>query len=156
MFFGKRIELTGQRDHAFVDGDADDCGIVGRIPCEFIADVGVTCMSVFILRSLQRCSKKSTLRGAAVRRLGTVQSKGCIRIPATLNRFLDHLGVLDAAYEEAARDGSKLWVLDARRQPWPAWGGTFWSWVQAQRPALDWSPAPFTDRLQPEPPASRP
>jgi hypothetical protein len=29
-------------------------------------------------------------------RLGTVQSKGCIRIPATLNAFIDHYGLLDA------------------------------------------------------------
>ena len=37
------------------------------------------------------------------RRLGSAQSKGCIRIPATLNRFLDRHGVLDADYERAAR-----------------------------------------------------
>ena len=34
-------------------------------------------------------------------RLGTVQSKGCIRIPATLNKLLDHYGILDAGYQRA-------------------------------------------------------
>lgn len=48
-------------------------------------------------------------------RLRTAQSKGCIRIPATLNRFLDRFGVLDAAYEESAQDGGKLWVVDSQR-----------------------------------------
>lgn len=46
-------------------------------------------------------------------RLGSVQSKGCIRIPATLNRLFDQFGVLDAAYLEARSDGSSLWVLPA-------------------------------------------
>lgn len=32
-------------------------------------------------------------------RLGTVDSKGCIRIPAKLNHFLDYFGILDADYE---------------------------------------------------------
>ena len=90
------------------------------------------------------------------RRLGTAQSKGCIRIPATLNRFLDHFGVLDAAYEEAARDGSKLWVLDAQRQP-AAGMGRYLLVVDSGRSGRpDWSPAPFIAHLPPEPPASRP
>ena len=37
-------------------------------------------------------------------RLGRPASKGCIRIPATMNRFLDIHGVLDADYERAALD----------------------------------------------------
>ena len=44
-------------------------------------------------------------------RLGTVQSKGCIRIPATLNKLLDHYGILDAGYQRAMASGKRPWVL---------------------------------------------
>ena len=50
-------------------------------------------------------------------RLGTVQSKGCIRIPASLNRLLDQYGVLDADYQALQADGVPQWVLPARQQP---------------------------------------
>ena len=50
-------------------------------------------------------------------RLGTVQSKGCIRIPAALNRLLDHYGVLDADYLAAEADGLPIWVLPAGQVP---------------------------------------
>lgn len=50
------------------------------------------------------------------RYLGQVHSKGCIRIPATLNRFLDHYGVLDAAYEEWEQAGKSMWVLSPDRR----------------------------------------
>lgn len=48
-------------------------------------------------------------------RLGRVASKGCIRIPATLNSFLDHFGVLGADYEAAAQGGESLWILPSDR-----------------------------------------
>ncbi len=51
------------------------------------------------------------------RHLGSAQSKGCIRIPATLNRLLDHFGILDAEYERAAQAGHRLWVLQPDREP---------------------------------------
>lgn len=51
------------------------------------------------------------------RRLGTRQSKGCIRMPSTLNRLLDQYGILDAEYERAAREGLRLWVLREDREP---------------------------------------
>ena len=35
--------------------------------------------------------------------LGMRHSKGCVRIPATLNTFLDHYGILDAEYEALDR-----------------------------------------------------
>ncbi|WP_317215433.1 L,D-transpeptidase [Gluconobacter sp. GP1] len=35
-------------------------------------------------------------------RLGHSASEGCIRIPATMNRFMDHYGLIDALYEQAA------------------------------------------------------
>src|SRR5262252_1994783 len=37
------------------------------------------------------------------KRLGRPASKGCVRIPAAMNRFLDRHGVLDADYERAAK-----------------------------------------------------
>ncbi len=87
------------------------------------------------------------------RRLGSAQSKGCIRIPATLNRFLDHFGVLDAAYQEATHDGSKLWMLDPQRQP-AAGAGRYLLVVESGRgDRPDWSPAPFIPHRPPAPPA---
>jgi hypothetical protein len=50
-------------------------------------------------------------------RLGRAESKGCIRIPAGLNRFLDRRGVLDADYEQAAARGERLWILRSDRVP---------------------------------------
>lgn len=41
-------------------------------------------------------------------RLGSAQSKGCIRIPASLNRFLDVHGILDADYRAADAAGVRL------------------------------------------------
>ncbi len=75
-------------------------------------------------------------------RVGSVQSEGCIRIPSSLNVFLDMHGVLDAAYEEATVQGDDLWVLKPGRSivPWP---GRYMVIVDSQvltRP--DWSPAP--------------
>lgn len=35
-------------------------------------------------------------------RLGHPASEGCIRIPATMNHFMDHYGLIDALYEQAA------------------------------------------------------
>ena len=54
--------------------------------------------------------------------LGQVHSEGCIRIPATLNRFLDHYGILDANYERAATVGVPLSVLAPDRDPAPGAG----------------------------------
>jgi hypothetical protein len=56
-------------------------------------------------------------------RLGRPASKGCIRIPATMNRFLDIHGILDADYEQAARDDPRYGgVLLSERQPTPLAG----------------------------------
>jgi len=76
--------------------------------------------------------------------LGSVESKGCIRVPATLITLLDQYGVLDADYEEAARAGQRLWVLSPQRTPVPD-AGRYLVIVDSgrtQRPA--WSPAPRT------------
>jgi hypothetical protein len=75
-------------------------------------------------------------------RLGSAQSKGCIRIPATVNRFLDLYGVLDANYEQEVAAGRELWVLQATRQA-VAGAGRYLVVVDSERsdrPA--WSPAP--------------
>jgi hypothetical protein len=75
-------------------------------------------------------------------RLGRVASEGCIRIPATLNTFLDMHGMLDAAYEQAVAAGDKVWVLNPDRQT-IAQPGRYMVIVDslaALRPA--WSPAP--------------
>lgn len=49
-------------------------------------------------------------------RLGRVDSKGCIRIPAQFNRFLDYHGVLDQEYEASVK---AKYVLPAKRSPVP-------------------------------------
>ena len=59
------------------------------------------------------------------RRLGHPASEGCVRLSSTLNRFLDHHGVLDADYRQAA-------VTDVR--------------YSALLPA-DATPSPFAGRL---------
>ena len=78
--------------------------------------------------------------------LGRVASEGCIRIPASLNLFLDTHGVLDADYEAAASaaatTGKKLWILKPQRQTVP-WPGRYMVIVDSQateRPV--WSPLP--------------
>ncbi|NML43302.1 L,D-transpeptidase [Ramlibacter sp. G-1-2-2] len=50
-------------------------------------------------------------------RVGTIQSEGCVRIPASLNRFIDHYGLLDAEYDELAEGGQRLKVLQMDREP---------------------------------------
>ncbi|MFO1273592.1 MAG: L,D-transpeptidase [Rubrivivax sp.] len=71
-------------------------------------------------------------------RLGRRESKGCIRIPATLNRLIDHHGLLDADYE-AAPPGRPLWVLKPDRDPTP-WSGRWLVVVDSGRSARpDWA-----------------
>lgn len=57
-------------------------------------------------------------------RLGRAESKGCIRIPASLNRFIDRYGLLDADYEAALARGETFWVLAPERTPTP-WPGRY-------------------------------
>jgi hypothetical protein len=75
-------------------------------------------------------------------RLGRRESKGCVRVPAALNRFLDLHGVLDADYDAAVARGQSHWVLSPERQPTP-WAGRFMVIVdtgRSERPM--WSPLP--------------
>lgn len=75
-------------------------------------------------------------------RLGSIASEGCIRIPASLNHFLDHYGVLDADYEVALAEGQTLRALLPDRQALP-WPGRYLIVIDSEateRPL--WSPAP--------------
>lgn len=75
-------------------------------------------------------------------RLGSVQSKGCIRIPASLNRLLDRYGVLDLDYDSAVAAGRPMWVLPAGRSPVEE-AGRYLIVVDTLRSTRpDWFPAP--------------
>jgi hypothetical protein len=74
--------------------------------------------------------------------LGIRHSKGCVRIPNSLDRFLDHHGVLDAEYQAMADAGISLWVLHPDRAVTP-WAGRYLVVIDSgakSRPA--WSPLP--------------
>lgn len=75
-------------------------------------------------------------------RLGTAQSKGCVRIPTTLNRFIDHYGLLDADYEPRAYEPKLRWLLrpDRLATPWPGRLLVVIDSGLPERPA--WSPKP--------------
>jgi hypothetical protein len=74
--------------------------------------------------------------------LGIRHSKGCVRIPASLNVFLDHYGILDREYEALVAGGRSLWVLHSDRVVTP-WAGRYIVVVDSQRKARPaWSPAP--------------
>jgi len=74
--------------------------------------------------------------------LGVRHSKGCVRIPASLNMFLDHYGILDAEYEALVASGKSLWVLHSDRQATP-WAGRYIVVVDSERKTRPaWSPAP--------------
>ncbi len=77
-------------------------------------------------------------------RLGTAQSEGCVRIPATLNDFIDRHGLLDEDYDRALANGDTLWVLRKDRTPVSS-PGRYLVVVDTQREARpDWSPLPVT------------
>jgi hypothetical protein len=74
--------------------------------------------------------------------LGIRHSKGCVRIPASLNVFLDHYGILDAGYEALVESGESLWVLHTDRQVTP-WAGRYIVVVDSERKTRpSWSPEP--------------
>jgi hypothetical protein len=56
-------------------------------------------------------------------RIGRPDSEGCVRIPAALNKFLDHYGIIDADAEQAAvSDRRFAALLPANREPTPIAG----------------------------------
>ena len=84
-------------------------------------------------------------------RLGTAQSRGGIRIPATLDAFLDRHGLLDADYLAPGADPRVAWVLapdrDAVQDP-----GRYVVVVDSQRQDRpEWSPIPWRPHRSPAP-----
>ncbi|MFM0615435.1 L,D-transpeptidase [Paraburkholderia nemoris] len=74
--------------------------------------------------------------------LGIRHSKGCVRIPASLNAFIDHYGILDAEYVALVESGKSLWVLKSDRQLTP-WAGRYIVVVDSARKSRPaWAPAP--------------
>ncbi len=85
--------------------------------------------------------------------LGMRHSKGCVRIPSTLNSFFDDHGILDAQYEaRAAENGPRcgfsnrparprrgrgiiLAVVDTARKARPAWSPGLGAAARAKTPA---------------------
>ncbi|WP_120295593.1 L,D-transpeptidase [Paraburkholderia sp. BL23I1N1] len=74
--------------------------------------------------------------------LGIRHSKGCVRIPASLNAFIDHYGILDAEYAALVDSGRSLWVLKSDRQVTP-WAGRYIVVVDSARKSRPaWAPGP--------------
>lgn len=93
-----------------------------------------------------RLQMHATDPGVLEQRLGTAQSKGCIRIPAGLNRLLDHYGLLDAEYDRLLREGRYLWMLPEDRDP-AADAGRYLVVLDTQRTRRPvWSPLPRQPR----------
>lgn len=74
--------------------------------------------------------------------LGIRHSKGCVRIPASLNAFLDRHGILDDDYEARVEDGKSLWVLRRDRDVTPIAGRYLVVIDSARKTRPAWSPAP--------------
>ena len=89
-------------------------------------------------------------------RLGTQQSKGCIRTTGGLNRFLDMYAILDADYDAALASGESFWLLLPERRVTP-WSGRYLVIVETQRSERpDWAPWPSAVARPPAKPASAP
>lgn len=77
---------------------------------------------------------------------GMVQSKGCIRVPATLNQLIDRHALIDADYEEAAARGQQPWVLRKDMES-TRWSGRYLVIVDSERTSRPaWSPYPAVRR----------
>ncbi|WP_185735413.1 hypothetical protein [Burkholderia sp. Bp9099] len=74
--------------------------------------------------------------------LGIRHSKGCVRIPASLNAFIDQHGILDDDYEARIEDGKSLWVLRRDRDVTPIAGRYLVVIDSARKTRPAWSPAP--------------
>lgn len=75
-------------------------------------------------------------------KLGTAQSEGCVRIPSSLNDFVDRHGLLDADYERSVAEGDHLWVLRSDRTP-TFWPGRYMVVIDSERSERpEWSPPP--------------
>ncbi|WP_051137998.1 hypothetical protein [Burkholderia cepacia] len=74
--------------------------------------------------------------------LGIRHSKGCVRIPASLNTFFDRHGILDDDYQARVEAGKSLWVLRHDRDITPIAGRYLAVIDSARRTRPAWSPAP--------------
>ncbi len=74
--------------------------------------------------------------------LGIRHSKGCVRIPASLNTFLDRHGILDDDYQARVEAGKSLWVLRHDRDITPIAGRYLVVIDGARKTRPAWSPAP--------------
>lgn len=97
--------------------------------------------------SLMRLQMHSTDTDLLEPRIGTPQSKGCIRIPLSLNHFIDHYSILDADYEVAAHAGKHIFVWSRDRQP-AREPGRYLIIVDSERTARpDWVAPSNTERI---------
>ncbi|PCE32293.1 hypothetical protein [Burkholderia ubonensis] len=74
--------------------------------------------------------------------LGIRHSKGCVRIPASLNTFIDRHGMLDADYEARAEAGKSFWVLHPGRDITPIEGRYLVVIDTARKTRPAWAPLP--------------
>lgn len=74
--------------------------------------------------------------------LGIRHSKGCVRIPASLNMFLDRHGILDDDYQARVEDGKSFWVLHPGRDITPIAGRYLVVIDSARKTRPGWSPLP--------------
>ncbi|MDE2419495.1 MAG: L,D-transpeptidase [Burkholderiales bacterium] len=82
--------------------------------------------------------------------LGIAKSAGCVRIPATLNAFMDRHAVLDGDYERAVAMGDPPWVLRPDRTP-TATPGRYMVVIDSGRKVRPpWSPLPGTKAGAPD------
>ncbi|MBJ9593811.1 hypothetical protein [Burkholderia seminalis] len=74
--------------------------------------------------------------------LGIRHSKGCVRIPASLNAFFDHHGLLDDDYQARVEAGKSLWVLPRDRDITPIAGRYLVVIDSARKARPAWAPMP--------------
>ncbi|WP_412023748.1 hypothetical protein [Burkholderia cepacia] len=74
--------------------------------------------------------------------LGIRHSKGCVRIPASLNTFFDRHGLLDDDYQARVEAGKSLWVLRRDRDITPIAGRYLVVIDSARKTRPAWSPMP--------------
>lgn len=97
-------------------------------------------------RSPMRLQVHATDPDLLEHQLGRPRSKGCIRIPASLNVLLDRHGLLDAEYEHALSQGRRFWVLRPDRQPVASAGKYLVIVDSARKVRPPWSPVPAQRR----------
>jgi len=74
--------------------------------------------------------------------LGIRHSKGCVRIPASLNTFFDRHGLLDDDYQARVEAGKSLWVLRRDRDITPIAGRYLVVIDSARKTRPAWLPLP--------------